>query len=71
MNDLSSLRMALADFMAQNNRLPTKKYVSEIEELKCKLSNLQEPHEPDRDDCCGSGCTPCVFDTYYDKLEAF
>ncbi|TAN29929.1 MAG: oxidoreductase-like protein [Castellaniella sp.] len=23
-----------------------------------------EPVEPDLNECCGNGCTPCVFDTY-------
>jgi len=26
------------------------------------------PQKPDPDDCCGSGCVPCVFDYYYDQL---
>lgn len=25
---------------------------------------LQPPREPALDACCGSGCTPCVFDLY-------
>jgi len=24
------------------------------------------PHKPSADDCCGSGCSPCVFD-YYER----
>ncbi len=27
------------------------------------------PREPDLDECCGSGCTPCVFDLYEERLE--
>ncbi len=27
------------------------------------------PNKPDADDCCGSGCVPCVFDVYYDQLQ--
>jgi hypothetical protein len=23
--------------------------------------------EPDLNECCGNGCTPCVFDTYADE----
>eukprot|EP00850_Spirogloea_muscicola_P008791 SM000048S16503 [mRNA] locus=s48:86950:87210:- [translate_table: standard] len=29
------------------------------------------PDRPDPDDCCGGGCAPCVWDTYYDQLEAY
>ena len=27
------------------------------------------PREPDLDECCGSGCDPCVFDLYEQRLE--
>lgn len=27
------------------------------------------PRPPDSDECCGSGCDPCVFDLYEDALE--
>ena len=27
------------------------------------------PREPDLDDCCASGCEPCIFDVYQDRLE--
>ena len=27
------------------------------------------PLEPDEKDCCGSGCTPCVFDIYEKDLR--
>jgi hypothetical protein len=26
---------------------------------------------PDLDDCCHSGCNPCVFDLYDDALERY
>ena len=26
-----------------------------------------EPVEPDLNECCGNGCTPCVFDTYAEE----
>ena len=45
----------------------------DIEDLQEKLKKhiKREPQEPDQDDCCGEGCNPCVFDTYYDKLEKY
>ena len=48
--------------------------LTEIEDIRKKLAHLLEkgcPEEPEPDDCCGSGCTPCVFDTYYDQLERY
>jgi hypothetical protein len=29
------------------------------------------PVQPDLDDCCHSGCTPCVFDLYDEALERY
>lgn len=30
-----------------------------------------EPVEPDLNECCGNGCTPCVFDTYAEAKRAW
>jgi Oxidoreductase-like protein, N-terminal len=29
------------------------------------------PWRPELDDCCHSGCNPCVFDLYDDALERY
>lgn len=29
------------------------------------------PREPEPEECCGSGCTRCVWDAYYDKLAEY
>lgn len=29
----------------------------------------EPPEEPLQTDCCGTGCTPCVFDIYQEQLE--
>ena len=29
----------------------------------------EKPEEPLQSDCCGTGCTPCVFDIYQGELE--
>ena len=35
-----------------------------------RLSYLPErPEEPLQSDCCGTGCTPCVFDIYQEELD--
>ena len=26
---------------------------------------------PSDDECCGNGCSPCVFDTYETKMEKY
>ncbi|HEU4777309.1 MAG TPA: oxidoreductase-like domain-containing protein [Telluria sp.] len=30
-----------------------------------------EPVQPGLDDCCRSGCTPCVFDLYEDAMDRY
>ncbi|KAH7692666.1 Cytochrome-b5 reductase protein [Dioscorea alata] len=32
---------------------------------------LQPPEKPLPGDCCGSGCMRCVWDVYYEELEAY
>ena len=27
------------------------------------------PIKPDPEECCGRGCSPCIFDYYWDALE--
>jgi len=29
------------------------------------------PVQPELEDCCRSGCTPCVFDLYEEALERY
>lgn len=29
------------------------------------------PVQPDIEDCCRSGCTPCVFDLYEDAMDRY
>jgi hypothetical protein len=29
------------------------------------------PREPAPEECCGKGCTPCVFDTYAEAMERY
>jgi hypothetical protein len=31
----------------------------------------EPPPRPDLDDCCGSGCDPCVFDLYDRAMEQY
>ncbi|KAF3996008.1 oxidoreductase-like domain-containing protein [Glaciimonas immobilis] len=30
-----------------------------------------EPLRPELDDCCASGCTPCIFERYEDDMERY
>ncbi|KAG1360592.1 hypothetical protein COCNU_09G000550 [Cocos nucifera] len=32
---------------------------------------LQPPEKPLPGDCCGSGCVRCVWDIYYEELDAY
>jgi len=29
------------------------------------------PREPLPEECCGKGCTPCVFDRYAEEMERY
>jgi oxidoreductase family protein len=29
------------------------------------------PVRPDNDECCGGGCSPCIFDVYEDARERY
>ena len=29
------------------------------------------PKEPDLEECCKSGCEPCIFDRYYEAHERY
>ncbi|SDR23909.1 Oxidoreductase-like protein, N-terminal [Paraburkholderia fungorum] len=31
----------------------------------------QPPVPPELEDCCHSGCSPCIFDLYDDALERY
>ena len=36
----------------------------------CAAAWLPEPPgEPHAEDCCGSGCTPCVYDIYEQEMQ--
>lgn len=42
----------------------------DIEDL-VRANEKRKPVEPDPDDCCGEGCSPCVFDTYDMHLDRY
>lgn len=42
---------------------------SEDKCLKAALTLPLKPEEPLPSDCCGSGCTPCVFDIYEEDVR--
>lgn len=29
------------------------------------------PREPEAIECCGSGCAPCVYDVYWEKVAVY
>ena len=34
------------------------------------MSNLSaKPDRPEDNECCGGGCSPCVWDYYYEDLK--
>ena len=32
---------------------------------------LEKPSQPADDDCCGGGCSPCVWDYFYEERKAW
>ncbi|XP_041976501.1 NADH-cytochrome b5 reductase-like [Aricia agestis] len=32
---------------------------------------MEEPTKPNKEDCCNSGCNPCIFDVYENQLEMY
>ena len=40
----------------------------ESELLSAQAYLPDEPEEPLPSDCCGSGCSPCVYDLYHEEL---
>ena len=44
--------------------------ISDIEDL-IKKWEKRKPEEPGPDDCCGTGCEPCVFDLYDNRMEKY
>ncbi|GAB3460995.1 hypothetical protein GCM10027321_21160 [Massilia terrae] len=32
---------------------------------------MKRPVEPELEDCCRSGCMPCIFDIYAEELERY
>ena len=51
------------------NGLDEARVVNEETELMSAQTYLpDEPEEPIPSDCCGSGCSPCVYDVYHEEL---
>jgi hypothetical protein len=49
-------------------------YIELPEEFQSKKDKIRipvKPNEPSIDECCGTGCRPCVFDIYENKLERY
>lgn len=44
---------------------------SDLLPLSQRPARPQPPVAPDLDDCCRSGCNPCVFDLYDDALARY
>jgi hypothetical protein len=46
---------------------------TELPTMPAPLPDLppQPPPEPELEDCCRSGCSPCVFELYQDALDRY
>jgi hypothetical protein len=53
-----------------NNKIELKDLPSEFQSFKKDIQNIPlKPNEPRLGECCGSGCSPCVWDRYDRDLE--
>ncbi|KAJ4714277.1 UPF0651 protein, mitochondrial [Melia azedarach] len=43
----------------------------EKQQQESKKTLPPPPEKPEPGDCCGSGCVRCVWDVYYEELEAY
>ncbi|KAG6700904.1 hypothetical protein I3842_08G136500 [Carya illinoinensis] len=69
------------DYMADKTKIEAQAKLESIgkdKELEEKLKTKEEkwtspppPEKPLPGDCCGSGCVRCVWDVYYEELEAY
>ncbi|KAJ2537802.1 NADH-cytochrome b5 reductase-like, partial [Coemansia sp. RSA 1878] len=55
----------------RRNLATSQKYGIIRENGKLELRLPPPPAKPTSDDCCHSGCTPCIMDTYQDQLCAY
>ena len=43
--------------------------LTELYKLRIQLTKIpKEPIEPNPDDCCDTGCIPCILDVYQENL---
>ncbi|MFT5573409.1 MAG: hypothetical protein ACI9FR_002344 [Cryomorphaceae bacterium] len=43
--------------------------VTHIDKKAEAAASPPPPEKPDPNECCGSGCVPCIYDYYYDRLS--
>ncbi len=64
--DVSEYVNKLNDGSVLYSDLPEK-----FQEFKNEIKIPVKPEEPEIEECCGSGCSPCVNDLYSEKLENY
>eukprot|EP01066_Platyproteum_vivax_P002448 Platyproteum_vivax@DN1298_c0_g1_i1.p1 len=55
----------------QKTRLSFASDTAKNENYAAKKRVLREPWKPEDSDCCGGGCDPCIWDTYYEALAKY
>lgn len=65
LDNLEGIIMQLLEGEIKVQDLPTnlKPFIKDIQGIPLK------PREPEPEECCGSGCSPCVWDIYQCDLE--
>uniref|UniRef100_A0A0E0M3R8 Oxidoreductase-like domain-containing protein n=1 Tax=Oryza punctata TaxID=4537 RepID=A0A0E0M3R8_ORYPU len=68
----SSLPAPARRLLRRHHRLPPAASMASSSPPDAKPAPAPEPPEkPLPGDCCGSGCVRCVWDVYYDELDAY
>ena len=65
----SALTLQLSAILADSSRKCV--IMSTVEAIECETCYAKKPTEPIASDCCGTGCSPCVFDLYEAELRAW
>ena len=56
----------------QNNDLKENEVPELLKKYYNEMKNIQDkPVEPEPEECCGSGCRPCVYDLYDTNLQEY
>ncbi|KAJ1753176.1 NADH-cytochrome b5 reductase-like [Coemansia sp. RSA 1290] len=70
LQDIAQAKLRAEERRRQKEELDTQTYgIIHQDDGTIELRLPPPPTKPDPDECCHSGCTPCILDTYQEQLE--